>query len=163
MTSDDYANIVLFAAARRAQGAFDRFRNSFSLLRPDPDTVYEITDWKSGEIAHEESAFERAIEYLDANPELCFDFYLRDPDDNIFTFSYRPPGYHVMSIPYGLLAVDEIKVFISEFDILHAWGAGEDSPPPASIEEIEAASGCANSSFLRYRDGKLLLGRDLVR
>ena len=163
MTSDDYANIVLFAAARRAQGAFDRFRNSFSLLRPDPDTVYEITDWKSGEIVHEESSLESAIEYLDANPELCFDFYLRDQDENIFTFSYRPSGYHVMSIPYGLLTVDEIKAFIKEFDILHAWGTGEDSPPPDNIDGIEAASGYADSPFLRYRDGKLLLGRDLVR
>ena len=68
MTSDDYANIVLFAAAHRAQGAFDRFRSFFSLLRPDLVTLHEITDWKSGEIVHEECSLESAIEYLDASP-----------------------------------------------------------------------------------------------
>ncbi|RCW84194.1 hypothetical protein [Paracoccus lutimaris] len=163
MTSEDYANIVLFAAARRKQGAFDKFRSFFRLLRPDPGTAYEITDWKSGEMVHEESSLESAVGYLDANPELCFDFYLSDPDENIFTFSYRPVGHHVMSIPYGLLSVVEIKAFIKEFDILYAWGTGEDSPPPDDIEEIYEASGCVNSPFVRYRDGKLLLGRELIR
>lgn len=99
---------------------------------------------------------------LDTNTNLCLDFYFNNAEGHIFTFSYRPVGYHVMSIPYGLLSMDQIKSFIGEFDILNAWGAGEDSPPPDTVEEIEAASDFASSPFLRFRNGTYLLGNNQV-
>lgn len=162
MNTDDYANIVLFAATFRKEGGFEKFRTFFNLSPPDADAVYEIFESKPGRIVHEKKTFEGATKCLDANPNFRFDFYLRDPNDSIFTFSYGPPGYQVMSIPYGLLTVDEIKVFIKEFDILYAWGTGEDSPPPDSIEEIKLASSSQISPFVRYRDGKILFGEDLI-
>ncbi|MGN0934749.1 hypothetical protein, partial [Falsigemmobacter intermedius] len=107
---------------------------------------------------HKENTLTDMLEFLNTNPACSFDFYLLDNDGEIFTFSYRPKGYHVMSLPYRIINRFDPKEILEEFRAVYGWGAGEDSPPPNSIDEIKASTSLASSPFIRYSEGKFTPG-----
>lgn len=153
MSDPFFDGAVFYFAAERREGAFQRFRDRFG-LEPSPHVPFEIIDQATGKLVNQENDLADMIAYLDSHPARCFDFYLADQAGASFTFSYRPQGYHVMSIPYVLLDEAALLTLLRDFDAIYGWGAGEDAPPPDNLAVIRAAVKSVESPFLRYRDGK---------
>lgn len=156
MTDPFYVGAVFFFATERCSGAFQRFRDRFSLTISSVQDVFEIVDNETGRVLHEEAELPAILRYLDLNPGCGFDFYLVDKKGHIFTFSYLRDGYHVMSLPYGLFDQGSLGEILDEFDAIYGWGGGEDFPPPENLDDIRAAVGSKHSPFLRYHNGRFV-------
>ena len=156
MTNTLYDNAVFFFATTRCRDEFHRFCQRFSLTTSSAHDIFEVIDHATGAIVHEEAELPAILNWLDLNPGYGFDFYLVDGHDQIFTFSYLRDGYHVMSLPYRLADQDVLAEIIDEFNAIYGWGAGEDTPPPTSINEVKAIVDAMQSPFLRYRNGQFI-------
>jgi len=150
-------NSVFFFASERCHGAFQKFCQRFSLTTSSVHDIFEIIDDETGEVLHQEVELTGILKYLELNPGNSFDFYLVDEQNQIFTFSYLGDGYQVMSLPYTLTGQVTLQQILDEFKAISGWETGEDSPPPANMDEIRAMTEASNSPFLRYRSGEFIL------